>query len=156
VTWMSITAGSAGTGNGTVSYSAATNTSTSARTGTLTIAGKTYTVTQAGTPSGIPDISVYPASINFGNVTVRKTSTQKITVSNTGTGTLNVSSMTITSSYTDFKGSHNCTPVAPNGTCTVTLTFTPASTGSKSATLKINSNDPDENPVSITLRGNGS
>ena len=46
--WISVTGGSSGTGNGTVSYTVAANTSTSPRTGTLTIAGVTVTVTQAG------------------------------------------------------------------------------------------------------------
>ena len=47
-TWLSVTSGSPGSGNGPVNYSAATNTSTTPRTGTLTIAGRTLTVTQAG------------------------------------------------------------------------------------------------------------
>ena len=47
VSWITITAGSSGSGNGSVSYSVAANTSTSTRSGTLTIAGKTHTVTQA-------------------------------------------------------------------------------------------------------------
>ena len=44
--WISITSGSNGTGNGAVFYSVAANTSTSSRTGTLTIAGRTVTITQ--------------------------------------------------------------------------------------------------------------
>ena len=47
-TWISVTGGSSGTGNGTVSYTVAANTSSTPRTGTLTIAGVTVTVTQAG------------------------------------------------------------------------------------------------------------
>jgi Zn-dependent metalloprotease len=50
--FITITAGSSGTGNGTVSYSVAVNTGTSSRTGTLTIAGQTFTLTQAGTGGG--------------------------------------------------------------------------------------------------------
>src|SRR5205823_11333142 len=46
-TWITITSGTSGTGNGTVGYSAAANTSTTSRTGTLTIAGRTFTVSQA-------------------------------------------------------------------------------------------------------------
>jgi len=52
--WVMITDGGSGRGNGTVSYTVAVNSSTVARTGTLTIADQTYTVTQAGlnsTPS---------------------------------------------------------------------------------------------------------
>jgi uncharacterized repeat protein (TIGR01451 family) len=48
VAWLAILSGSSGTGNGTVGYSVAANTSTSSRIGTLTIAGQTFTVTQAG------------------------------------------------------------------------------------------------------------
>ncbi len=44
--WMSITAGSSGTGPGTVSYSVAANTATSSRTAASTIAGLTFTTTQ--------------------------------------------------------------------------------------------------------------
>lgn len=47
--WLTITSGSSGSGNGTVAYTVAGNTSNSQRTGTMTIAGKIFTVTQAGT-----------------------------------------------------------------------------------------------------------
>ena len=43
--WITITGGGSGTGNGTVGYSVAANTG-SARSGTMTIAGKTFTVNQ--------------------------------------------------------------------------------------------------------------
>ncbi|MBI2783305.1 MAG: S8 family serine peptidase [Gammaproteobacteria bacterium] len=46
--WITVTSGASGSGNGSVAYSVATNTSTSARSGTLTIAGQTFTVSQAG------------------------------------------------------------------------------------------------------------
>lgn len=45
--WITITSGSSGTGSGTVSYSVAVNSGV-ARTGTATIGGQTFTVTQAG------------------------------------------------------------------------------------------------------------
>jgi hypothetical protein len=49
VAWLTITAGTSGTGNGTVSYTVAANNTPDPRTGTLTIAGRTFTVTQPGT-----------------------------------------------------------------------------------------------------------
>jgi uncharacterized protein (TIGR03437 family) len=71
--WITITSGVPGAGNGTVQYSVAANTSTSSRTGTLTIAGQTFTVTQAGAappPPGVPawlkDLS--KASVRFWNI----------------------------------------------------------------------------------------
>ena len=47
-TWVTITAGAAGSGSGTVSYTVANNPSTSPRTATLTIAGQTYIINQSG------------------------------------------------------------------------------------------------------------
>jgi hypothetical protein len=49
VSWVTITSGASGTGSGIVSYSFQTNTGTTSRTAGLTIAGITFTVTQAGT-----------------------------------------------------------------------------------------------------------
>jgi len=50
VSWITITSGSNGTGNGKVNYSVAANTG-SQRTGIITIAGQTFTVTQEGSPT---------------------------------------------------------------------------------------------------------
>ncbi|MBI4892483.1 MAG: hypothetical protein HY821_17795, partial [Acidobacteria bacterium] len=50
--WITITSPSgAVTGSGTVNYTVAANSSSPSRTGTLTIAGQTFTVTQAGLPA---------------------------------------------------------------------------------------------------------
>src|ERR1019366_5560758 len=46
--FITITSGSSGSGNGTVHYTVAANSSTNPVTGTMTIAGNTFTVTQAG------------------------------------------------------------------------------------------------------------
>lgn len=45
-TWLTVTSGSTGSGTGTMTFAVAANTS-SARTGTITIAGRTVTVSQA-------------------------------------------------------------------------------------------------------------
>jgi uncharacterized protein (TIGR03437 family) len=46
--WITITSGSAGAGNGTVTYIVAANTGPT-RSGTITVAGQIFTITQAGT-----------------------------------------------------------------------------------------------------------
>ena len=61
--WISVTSGASGSGNGTVSYTVAENTGPDSRTGTLTVASKTFTVDQAGAPCGF-DTS--PESQSFG------------------------------------------------------------------------------------------
>jgi len=46
--WLTITSGASGVGNGTVTYAAARNATGTGRTGTMTIAGQTFTVIQSG------------------------------------------------------------------------------------------------------------
>jgi len=58
--WITVTAGSSGSGNGSVSYSVAANTGPQ-RVGTITIAGKTFTLTQS---SGCA-YTISPASASF-------------------------------------------------------------------------------------------
>ncbi|MGD0772912.1 MAG: CARDB domain-containing protein [Candidatus Solibacter sp.] len=57
VSWITIQSGASGTGNGTVTYTVASNNTSSARTGALTIGGQTFTVAQAAGAS-LPDLVV--------------------------------------------------------------------------------------------------
>ena len=59
--WLTITSGSIGNGNGTVGYSVDPYSGTSSRTGTMTIAGLTFTVTQ----DGVCNYSILPTSEHF-------------------------------------------------------------------------------------------
>lgn len=60
--WITITSGASGTGSGGTNYSVAVNTSTIARSGTLTVAGQTVTVSQSGACS----FTVSPTSQTIG------------------------------------------------------------------------------------------
>ena len=70
--WLSITAGGGGTGNGVVSYSVAANSTTAQRQGNLSIAGQTFTVTQAAgcTYSITPTATNVASGASTGNVAV--------------------------------------------------------------------------------------
>jgi hypothetical protein len=58
--WITVTSGASGTGNGSVNYSVAGNGSSSPRTGTVVIAGQTFTVTQAANlTTGTQTIGLY-------------------------------------------------------------------------------------------------
>jgi hypothetical protein len=61
--WLTISSGSSGSGNGTVDYSFAANPGSAGRSGTLTIAGQTFTVTQAGTPPPLGFFALTPCRI---------------------------------------------------------------------------------------------
>ncbi|MDX2033404.1 MAG: proprotein convertase P-domain-containing protein [Blastocatellia bacterium] len=75
VPWISVTAGTPGSGNGTVSYTVAANIASAPRTGTLTIAGQTVTVTQAEGPGCV--FALDPATATYssegGSGTIRVT-----------------------------------------------------------------------------------
>ena len=108
------------------------------------------------------NIAVTPPSHDFGSVDVGSTSTpQIITISNTGTADLVVSSIALTGSDAAEFGvtlgtCANLTPtVSPASNCTVSVTFSPASTGAKSAALGIASNDGDTPNVDVVLSGSG-
>ena len=71
--WLSITSGASGSGSGAVTYSVASNTRTSQRQGTLTVAGIPFTVTQAAsgcTYSVTPTEAMYGPSAATGSVRV--------------------------------------------------------------------------------------
>lgn len=56
--WVTILSGSAGTGNGVITYSVAANTAVESRTGVLTIGGQSFTFTQSGTGPFISNIAI--------------------------------------------------------------------------------------------------
>jgi cysteine-rich repeat protein len=110
----------------------------------------------------IPDISVSPPSLAFGKVIAGLSSTSKtVTVKNTGNGKLKIKTISLGGTNPDqFSipvADDHCSGqlVAPSLSCTVDVKFSPTSAGAKSATLSIPSDDPDENPVSVSLSGNG-
>jgi uncharacterized protein (TIGR03437 family) len=57
ISWITITSGSSGNGNGTVSYTVAANSTGAQRTGAMTVAGQTITVTQPSyNPALLPSL----------------------------------------------------------------------------------------------------
>ena len=79
-------------------------------------------------------------------------------MTNTGTATLTISSVSLTGTNPgDFaKTGDTCTGanMAPSNTCTVTVTFTPTTTGARSATLSISDN-ASGSPHTLPLSGTG-
>ncbi len=114
--WITVSSGATGTGNGTVNYSVTQNTGAKSRTGTLTIAGKTFNVTQAGVPPTISGQS--PSS---GTTAVSPSTTVSVTFSET----MSASSIT-TSSFTLTQGGSPVSGSVSYDAGTQTATFTPS------------------------------
>lgn len=105
-----------------------------------------------------PDITVNPLSVNFGTIPLGSTSSELIvTIRNDGQANLNVGVISIVGTdalqFQQFQDRCSSLTLAPTGSCIVSVRFKPTSTGAKIATLRIPSNDPDENPVDVSLNG---
>jgi hypothetical protein len=93
--WLTITSGTAGTGNGTVAFSVAANTG-AARSGTLAVGGQTFTVTQAAVATC--SYAIAPTSQSIGKSGGTGTPVAVSTSSGcTWTASSNASWLTITS-----------------------------------------------------------
>jgi hypothetical protein len=128
-------------------------------TGTFSItdnaAGSPHVIKVKGTGvTTATAVTVTPSSLTFGDVTVGQTSSaQTVTITNTGTQTLNFSGFTTTG---DFSQTNTCTSNLLNvgQSCNVSVTFSPTSSGSRGGALSI-SDDAAGSPQSVALSGNG-
>ncbi len=135
-------------------------TNTGTRSGTLSVSDNVSGSPQKAALTGtgvIPAVNLAPTSLNFGKIPVGTTSApMSVTLSNTGTGTLLISSMALTGpNPVDYAQTNNCGgSVAPGASCTITITFTPGATGNRNATLAITDNAP-KSPQNVPLTGSG-
>jgi hypothetical protein len=137
---------------------------TGARTATLTVAdnaaGSPQTVALSGTGTQ-PVVSLNPTSLTFGNQLINTTSAARaVTLTNTGTGPLTISGISFTGTNpNNFAQTNTCptgagSTLAVNASCTITVTFTPSATGSRTANLSISDNAPSS-PQTVALSGSG-
>ncbi len=71
--WITINSGVSGTSSGTVAFSVAAYTGTTPRTGTITAAGKTFTVTQSGCAMIASSFQFFEAAGGMGSIPVTAT-----------------------------------------------------------------------------------
>ncbi|HAS47152.1 MAG TPA: hypothetical protein DCS93_42105 [Microscillaceae bacterium] len=94
-------------------------------------------------------------SFNFGTVASGNTKTYTVFIKNTeNTGALSISNVRIVGSNGFSVSGTTTVVVSPNDTAKVSLTFTPVNNNAATDTLIIESDDLDENPYKITLKGN--
>jgi hypothetical protein len=128
--------------------------------GTITI-----TDTAATSPQNVPltgtgiaaAIGFVPAALTFADQTVGTTSTASmVTLSNTGTATLTIHSISITGAGSgDFAQTHTCGgTLAPGKSCTISTTFKPTATGIRTASLTV-SDSVSGSPQTVPLTGTG-
>lgn len=141
--------------------------------GDTALVGMSMEAAQTFSLSAIQEISVYGNDVDilhgdlapsfgdhtdFGKVfTPGGSRTRTFTVRNTGTTPLTLGGITITGPHAnDF--SVSAPPpemVVPAGSVTFQVTFDPAATGLRSATLSLANGDTDENPFTFSIQGSG-
>ena len=108
--------------------------------------------------SSYPDISVTPTSYDYGNVKVGEHLDNTFVVKNEGVAPLSVSSTNLVgddASEFSIQSGGGSFDLNPGETQNVVVRFAPQFAEEKNATLRIASNDPDNNPFDVTLNGSG-
>jgi hypothetical protein len=108
---------------------------------------RTFVIKNPGT------LTLSATSLTFSNQDVTTSSTpQEITLSDTGTGTVNLTGITQTG---DFSQTNTCgTTIAPGGTCVISVVFSPTQIGSLAGAINI-ADDAPGSPQVIALAGTG-
>jgi hypothetical protein len=102
-------------------------------------------------PYPVTGVNASPSALNFGSVATGGTSAvQTVTVSNPTGSAASVSSIATTG---DFAQTNTCgSSIAANGSCTVSVTFAPTATGTRSGSLTVNAGGVTN---TVSLAGTG-
>lgn len=98
----------------------------------------------------------YADSTDFGSVALGGNIKRRFKIFNTGTATLNISSITMSGAYfAEYSVSQIPSSIAPNDSASFMVTFTPTILGSLLAYVNINNSDPNEGIYNYTITGTG-
>ncbi len=119
------------------------------------------TVALTGTgAAGTSTVTLTPTSLTFASQAVGTTSaSQSSTLRNTGTGALTIASIAMAGTNGGDYAQTNTCPISPstlavNATCTISVTFRPTATGSRTANVAVTDN-ASGSPQRLTLTGTG-
>ena len=117
----------------------------------LLLAGLAFLLLTTGATAQTVTLSA--TSLIFGNTAVGNTSAAKnVILTNTGNATLSISSITVTG---PFAQTNTCgSTVLPGKKCTISVTFSPTTTGSAAGVVTITDNASDS-PQTVALSGTG-
>ena len=115
-----------------------------------------FNVLPAGAPPVLtPGIAIAPSSLVMDSTAVWATSQKNFTISNPGGAALSVTGIAVNGTDAgQFSVSPSVAAISPSASQTFTVSFTPASVGTKSAAVTITHNAAGS-PTSVTLNGVG-
>ncbi|HID55286.1 TPA: choice-of-anchor D domain-containing protein, partial [Candidatus Poribacteria bacterium] len=100
-----------------------------------------------------PQLAVSPNSLDFGDVNIGQSRSKTLTISNPGKSILILSDIAV--SEAAFGISQIISLLNPGQSFDLTVTFIPTAEGVLSATLTIQSNDPHQPRLTVSLKGKG-
>jgi uncharacterized protein (TIGR03437 family) len=103
-----------------------------------------------------PAPTLSTTTLTFGSIALGARSSQTVTLTSGLAAPVTIYSVTISgANATDFQQTNNCgTAIAAGASCTITITFSPGSTGSRAASLAITDNATGS-PQTVSLTGIG-
>ncbi len=109
-----------------------------------------------GAFGAVPKVALSAVNLAFGNQAAGVSAARAVTLTNSGNAPLGISNIWVTgTNASEFAVSTTCgAVVAANASCAVTVTFTPAAAGSRSATLIFNDSVANS-PQTVALTGIG-
>ncbi len=132
-------------------------TSMTPASGTLTITSDATNSSLAIALSGIgleADPAFSPSALSFSDVPVGETSTQNVTLSNTGNMDLAVSAASLSGTGFSMSGLSLPATIAPNASTTFSVQFSPQTAAGASGSIQFTDNGK-HSPHTINLNGNG-
>ena len=116
-----------------------------------------YELADSDCVAGTPDIQLMPSTLAFASVAISGSKDLTTQVQNLGTADLNVSSISLCAGTSaEYSWSPvSAFTVAAAGNQVLTVTYAPVDAGQDNGCLSISSNDPDEDPIELTLSGEG-
>jgi Beta-propeller repeat/Abnormal spindle-like microcephaly-assoc'd, ASPM-SPD-2-Hydin len=126
------------------------------RTGNITITdnapGSPHVIALIGAGQ-VAQVGLAPTSLTFASQIIGTSSAaQNVTLSNTGTATLNISAISVVGNFSE---SNDCgLGVAATGSCQIAVVFTPSATGPRTGTLTI-VDSASGSPQTVSLTGTG-
>lgn len=131
-------------------------------TGTLTVQGDSGTtpfvlnLSGTVTTSAQSHLTLSPAALDFGTVSIGTTDPLTLTVGNSGASDLVVSVITLTGSEFGVSGITTPKTISAGTSVPVTVSFAPTTSGAVTGNIALVSNDPTNPTVNVALTGTGS
>ena len=127
-------------------------------TGTISIASNAQnalaTVTLKGSATAASyTMSLFPASLNFGNVNVASSATQNVQVSNTGNSSVTVTQVAASGSGISVSGLASPVTLSPAQSVNLTVQFQPTASGTATGSLTVTNNDGVNVVAAVTGTG---